>query len=76
MTNSICGGDINASVQVGVWVYVLVGLGICGGMSGTLVGLFFLHLKQREQAREKRMQYWREQVRVILPFYGLSYLRD
>ena len=32
------------------------------GMFGTLYGLFFLHGKQREAEREKRMQYWREQV--------------
>lgn len=34
------------------------------GMFGTLYGLFFLHGKQREAEREKRMQYWREQVRT------------
>ena len=33
-------------------------------MLGTLFGLFFLHGKQREAEREKRMQYWREQVRA------------
>lgn len=32
------------------------------GMFATLFGLFFLHGKQREVEREKRMQYWREQV--------------
>ena len=31
-------------------------------MFATLFGLFFLHGKQREVEREKRMQYWREQV--------------
>lgn len=33
------------------------------GMFGTLVGLFFWHSKQRDADREKRVQYWREQVR-------------
>lgn len=32
------------------------------GMFATLFGLFFFHGKQREAEREKRMQYWREQV--------------
>lgn len=32
-------------------------------MIGTLVGLFFLHRRNRDQQREKRVQYWREQVR-------------
>ena len=30
-------------------------------MVGTLVGLYFLHRKDRTQEREKRLQYWREQ---------------
>ena len=34
-------------------------------MSGTLTGLFFAHRKQRDVEREKRAQYWREQVRQI-----------
>jgi hypothetical protein len=33
------------------------------GIFGTLFGLFLLHRRQRDQEREKRMQYWREQVR-------------
>ena len=32
------------------------------GILGTLVGLYFLHRRTREQEREKRTQYWREQV--------------
>ncbi|KAL0575512.1 hypothetical protein V5O48_006467 [Marasmius crinis-equi] len=31
------------------------------GMIFTLLGLFFLHRRQRDIDREKRMQYWREQ---------------
>ncbi|KAG5643603.1 hypothetical protein DXG03_000611 [Asterophora parasitica] len=30
-------------------------------MFGTLFALFFTHRKQRDEEREKRMQYWREQ---------------
>lgn len=30
-------------------------------MLATLVGMFFLHRKQRQIEREKRLQYWREQ---------------
>lgn len=57
-----CGEEIDAVVHVGVWVYVVVGLGIFGGMFGTLIALFFFHGKQRDREREKRLQYWREQV--------------
>ena len=33
------------------------------GMAGTLVALYFVHRKDRTAEREKRLQYWREQVR-------------
>ncbi|KAL0059299.1 hypothetical protein AAF712_013987 [Marasmius tenuissimus] len=59
--DGICGLDSAASFHIGAWVYVLVGLGICGGMVVTLLGLFVLHRRQRDVDREKRMQYWREQ---------------
>ena len=32
-------------------------------MIGTLVFLFIVHGRQRESEREKRLQYWREQVK-------------
>jgi hypothetical protein len=32
-------------------------------MVGTLVVLFFVHRRQRDDEREKRLQYWREQVK-------------
>jgi len=35
-------------------------------MVGTLFGLFLLHRKNRDQEREKRAAYWREQVRLII----------
>ena len=38
------------------------------GMIGTLVVLFFIHRRQREDEREKRLQYWREQVKKIFSF--------
>lgn len=34
------------------------------GLFGTLIGLFLLHRKQRDEEREKRIQYWREQVSI------------
>jgi hypothetical protein len=37
------------------------------GMFGTLVMLFFVHRRQRDDEREKRLQYWREQVKSGLP---------
>lgn len=33
------------------------------GMFVTLIGLFLIHGRQRDQEREKRLQYWHEQVR-------------
>lgn len=33
------------------------------GMIATLVFLFIVHGRQREDEREKRLQYWREQVK-------------
>jgi len=33
------------------------------GMLATLVMLFCVHRRQRENEREKRLQYWREQVK-------------
>ncbi|OCB90650.1 hypothetical protein A7U60_g2085 [Sanghuangporus baumii] len=56
-----CGEEIDAAAHVGIWVYIIVGIGIFGGMFGTLIALFFLHAKQRDNEREKRLQYWREQ---------------
>ena len=45
-------------------------------MLGTLVGLFILHRKQRDAERERRMQYWREQVRSesIFDLGGCSHI--
>ncbi|KAF8813571.1 hypothetical protein BYT27DRAFT_7083469 [Phlegmacium glaucopus] len=61
LSSGFCGASAATPRQFGVWVYVLVALGIIGGMSGTLSGLYVTHRKQREQERAKRAQYWREQ---------------
>jgi len=61
LENLTCGESPQAPKQFGVWVYIVVGLGILFGMVGTLVGLYFAHRRTREQEREKRSQYWREQ---------------
>ncbi|EJD02985.1 uncharacterized protein FOMMEDRAFT_123111 [Fomitiporia mediterranea MF3/22] len=61
LPNQTCGEEIDAAAHVGTWVYIVVGIGIFGGMFGTLIALFFLHGKQRDREREKRLQYWREQ---------------
>lgn len=36
------------------------------GMLGTLIGLFIVHRRQRDTEREKRAQYWREQVNTMI----------
>jgi hypothetical protein len=61
LSSGFCGPSASTPRQFGAWVYVLVALGIVGGMSGTLTGLYVTHRKQREQERAKRAQYWREQ---------------
>ncbi len=57
-----CGPTTDTPHQVGTWVYAVVGVCIVGGMAGTLVALYFVHKKHRDVEREKRLQYWREQV--------------
>ncbi|KAG5729201.1 hypothetical protein E4T56_gene14559 [Termitomyces sp. T112] len=61
LASGICGVSESVPHHFAVWVYVVVGLGIFGGMFGTLFALFFTHRKQRDEEREKRLQYWREQ---------------
>ncbi|KAF8906577.1 hypothetical protein CPB84DRAFT_1813819 [Gymnopilus junonius] len=61
LSTGVCGVSASTPHHFGVWVYVLVVIGIIGGMSGTLTGLYFTHRKQRERERAKRAQYWREQ---------------
>jgi len=39
-------------------------------MFGTLIGLFCFHRKQRDSEREKRMQYWKEQVCEQIVLYN------
>ena len=38
-------------------------------MIATLVFLFIVHGRQREDEREKRLQYWREQVKKFIRFW-------
>ncbi|KAK2467751.1 hypothetical protein APHAL10511_000046 [Amanita phalloides] len=61
LSSGICGESAATPRHFAVFVYVIVAIGIFGGMVGTLVGLFLLHRKQRDEEREKRVQYWREQ---------------
>jgi hypothetical protein len=61
LASGVCGSDLALDHHVSSWVYAIVAIGIFGGMFGTLVGLFFLHRKQRDAEREKRLQYWKEQ---------------
>jgi len=62
LSNGTCGNDVHQPRHLAVWVYVIVGIGIFGGMFATLISMFILHARQREAEREKRMQYWREQT--------------
>jgi len=62
LPNGTCGQDVHQPRHLATWVYVVVGVGIFGGMFGVLITMFVLHAKQREAEREKRIQYWREQT--------------
>jgi len=61
LVSGVCGKPAAEPHHLGIYVYILVAVGIFGGMAGTLIGLFFLHRKQRDTEREKRLQYWKEQ---------------
>ena len=73
LASGVCGKSAAAPNHVGAWVYVLVGFGIFGGMFGTLYALFVLHRNHRDKEREKRLQYWREQVRILYLSLSLSF---
>jgi len=61
LSSGVCGKAAESPNHFGVWVYVIVAIGIFGGIFGTLAGLFISHRRQRDAEREKRLQYWREQ---------------
>jgi len=61
LSSGVCGKAPEAPNQFGTWVYIVVAVGIFGGIFGTLTALFIVHRRQRDNEREKRMQYWREQ---------------
>jgi hypothetical protein len=56
-----CGESPSSPRHLSTWVYIVIGIGIFGGMIATLIFLFIVHGRQREDEREKRLQYWREQ---------------
>ncbi|XP_006461057.1 hypothetical protein AGABI2DRAFT_192594 [Agaricus bisporus var. bisporus H97] len=61
LDSGVCGTPAAEPQHFGIWVYIVVALGIFGGMLGTLIGLFAFHRKRRDADREKRLQYWKEQ---------------
>ncbi|KIK37175.1 hypothetical protein CY34DRAFT_93215 [Suillus luteus UH-Slu-Lm8-n1] len=61
LSKGVCGAGADSPNHFGIWVYTMVGVGIFGGMFVTLIGLFLIHRRQRDQEREKRLQYWHEQ---------------
>ena len=65
LANGTCDESTDTPTQAKKWVYVVVAVCILGGMVGTLVALYFMHKKHRDAEREKRLQYWREQVRAL-----------
>jgi hypothetical protein len=62
LPSGVCGPSADVPNKFGSWVYAIVALGIFGAMFGSLFGMFVMHRRQRDEDREKRVQYWREQV--------------
>ena len=84
LPSRVCGVATSKPHHLATWVYLIIGVGIFGGktgttpdsqlailhithddlgMIGTLFLLFRIHGRQRDDEREKRLQYWREQVK-------------
>ncbi|KAG1898016.1 uncharacterized protein F5891DRAFT_956275 [Suillus fuscotomentosus] len=61
LDKGVCGLGSDSPKYFKTWVYAVVGAGIFGGMFATLIALFLIHRRQRDQEREKRLQYWCEQ---------------
>ncbi|KAI9442362.1 hypothetical protein H4582DRAFT_1276672 [Lactarius indigo] len=61
LPDQTCGETPSNPRHLPMWVYIIIGVGIFGGMIATLIVLFIFHGRQREDEREKRLQYWREQ---------------
>ncbi|KAI0949628.1 hypothetical protein AcW1_009177 [Taiwanofungus camphoratus] len=61
LASGVCGARTDTPHHVAPWVYAIVGIGIMAGVIATLVGMFFMHKKERDAERDKRVQYWQEQ---------------
>ncbi|KAH7105692.1 hypothetical protein BKA62DRAFT_400426 [Auriculariales sp. MPI-PUGE-AT-0066] len=57
-----CGDYVFAAAVFPMWVYIVVGVGIIAGIVLTMVALYFIHRRGRDDEYEKRTQYWREQT--------------
>ncbi|CAE6414875.1 unnamed protein product [Rhizoctonia solani] len=57
-----CGVSTDAPRKLAVWIYVVVAIAIVGGMLLTVGTLFMFHRKARDEMRQQREQYWREQA--------------
>ncbi|CAE6452461.1 unnamed protein product [Rhizoctonia solani] len=62
LENLTCGVSTDAPRKLAVWVYVVVAIAIIGGMLLTVGTLFMIHRKERDEIRQQREQYWREQA--------------
>ncbi|CAE6517777.1 unnamed protein product [Rhizoctonia solani] len=62
LDNLTCGFSTDAPRKLAVWIYVVVAIAIVGGMLLTVGTLFMIHRKERDEIRQQREQYWREQA--------------
>ncbi|KZT10965.1 uncharacterized protein LAESUDRAFT_789196 [Laetiporus sulphureus 93-53] len=61
LSSGTCAASADTPHHVALWVYVVVGIGAFAGTVGTLAGMFFVHTKERQAERSRRLQYWQEQ---------------
>ncbi|EJD53791.1 hypothetical protein AURDEDRAFT_110538 [Auricularia subglabra TFB-10046 SS5] len=57
-----CGIRPDEPAHFPMWIYIVVAVGIVGGITFTMIALYLVHRRGRDDEHEKRTQYWREQT--------------
>ncbi|EJU04845.1 hypothetical protein DACRYDRAFT_63093 [Dacryopinax primogenitus] len=71
--NGVCDLAPGVPREVSAWEYVVTGIGILAVMTGTLVGLWILHRRQRDSRRAEIAAYWREQTSYRNSLFALHH---
>ncbi|KZW04016.1 hypothetical protein EXIGLDRAFT_716036 [Exidia glandulosa HHB12029] len=59
---NVCGVSPDEPAHFPMWVYIVVAVGIVAGILFTMIALYLVHRRGRDEEQEKRTQYWREQT--------------